>query len=210
MKNIIISAILLIAVCGSINAQGTNNEFEFDKTDFEMLFEKLGYHVFKFPVQQSKKQLFDIVFEEYRDGELESRVTVLEQTNASFGGMDLSAYLAPRMSEDRTDSVYFHRLYVERNDSLLTMTTKTHGFTTPIKFEVKDLGVGNVQARHDIKVEIDKNGVLQVEDEKLLLFYYANKSDEDILSCPAGMSKAQLIKAFHYTVFVSIVPIENR
>lgn len=210
MKNIIIATILLIAISSNLHAQGTNNDFDFDEIDFEVLFAKLGYNVFKFPVQQSKNQLFDIVIEEYRDGELESRQTVLEITNEAFGGWDLSAYLKPRMSESRTDSVYFHRFYVEQNDSLLTITTKTHGLNTPIKFDVKGLGTANVRARFETKEELAKNGVLKVEDEKLLLFYYANKSDEEMLSCPAGMSKEQLIKAFHYTVFVHIIPIESK
>ena len=43
-----------------LHAQGTNNDFDFDQTDFEFLFSKMGYGVFKFPISQSKDQIFDV------------------------------------------------------------------------------------------------------------------------------------------------------
>jgi hypothetical protein len=210
MKNLFLSLTLLLFLIPKVHAQGTNNDFEFDTEDFQFLFSKLGYGVFKFPVKQSKDQIFDIVIEEYEDGKLTQTQTAIETTNKAFEGygIDAKAYVIPRMDSTQLDSVYFHRFYSEETDTAVTINVKTHGLTVPVKFDVTNLAVGNVRAKYETKEEIDKNGFMEVEEKKLLLFFYANKDENKPLFCPAGLPKEKIIKQFDYSVFVYITPIE--
>jgi hypothetical protein len=191
-------------------AQGINNDFEFDQEDFNYVFKKLGYGVFKFPVRQSKSELFDFVLEEYRDRQLVKRHTVIETAQEAFKvvEVDVKDYMRPKLAEGVTDSVFLHRIYSERKDSTLTLFVKTHGVSSPIEFSVHDLSVGDIRARFEVKEELDAQGFLSVEDSKWLLFFYANKDPNEPLWCPAGLSKEQIVKQFYFAVFVSIEKLE--
>ncbi len=204
-------AFVVSVACFTITfAQGTNNDFPYDDTDLNFLFTKLGFGVFKFPVTQNKNQIIDFRVEEYRGGILIQSTTALEVASKALEafGIDAKAYAVPKMDSLQTDSVYFHRFYTERTDSLLTINVKSHGVSTPIKFDVKDLYVGNVRARFEIKEEIDEKGFLTVGNDKLLMFFYANNNENEALWCPAGMSKQKVIEQFYYAVFVTIIEDE--
>lgn len=212
MKKTTILLLLISSIFSLVSfGQGTNNDFDFDNTDLEFLFSKLGYGVFKFPVKQSKDQIFDIVVEEYREGELTNRKTVIEMTQEAFKdfGLDAKSYARPKMDSTQLDSVYFHRFYFEKSDSILKVHIKSHGITSPIEFDIKDLSLGDVRARYETKEEIDSIGYIDLYNEKkLLLLFYANKDPDLPLWCPAGLPVDQLKKKFYYTVFVYISELE--
>lgn len=84
----------------------------------------------------------------------------------------------------------------------------THGISAPMKFDITDLATANVRARYETKEEIDAKGRLEVTGEQLLLFFYANRDENEPLWCPAGMPKARVIDSFYYAVFVSVVAVD--
>lgn len=207
MQKSILPFLIFLLIASTSFGQGTNNDFDFDNQDLKFLFSKLGYGVFKFPVKQSRDQIFDIIVEEYRDGQLSSRKTAIEITAEAFKdfGIDAKKYAKPKMDSTMTDSVYFHRFYTERSDSILTVHVNTHGITTPIKFDIKDLSVGNVRARYETKEEIDSLGFMEVSDKKkVLILFYANKDPNKPLWCPAGLPLEEIKKRFYYATFVFI------
>lgn len=201
---------LSIALISTSYSQGTNNDFRYDDEDLKFLFEKMGFGTFKFPVKQSKNQIFDIVIEEYREGVLTNRQTAIEITNEAFKdyGLDAKKYAKPIMDSTQVDSTYFHRFYIERSDSLLTLHVKTHGISTPVKFDIKDLFASSFRARYETKEEIDSVGYLNLNGEdKILLLFYANNDPDMPLWCPAGLPIERIKERFYYTVFVYITEL---
>lgn len=210
-KTLSLGLIILFLCVNFGKSQGTNNDFDFDNEDFKFLFSKMGYGVFKFPVRQSKEQIFDIVVKEYRNGELTNRQTAIDVTQEAFKdfGIDAKRYARPKMDSTMTDSVYFHRFYVERNDSILTLHTKTHGLSVPIKFDITDLAVGDVRARYETKEEIDDKGFIEVDEgNNVLLLFYANEDHSLPLWCPAGLELEKIREQFYYSVFVYISEVD--
>ncbi|MEO1438527.1 MAG: hypothetical protein AAFV80_23510, partial [Bacteroidota bacterium] len=120
-------------------AQGTNNDFDYDQEDLSLLFDELGYSVFKFPVLQQRNEILDVVIEEYRNGELSDTRTAITEANAQFEpiGVDILPYVRPRMDSLQTDSVYLSRFYFHQSDTSLTVKVVTQGLTIPLEFEAK-------------------------------------------------------------------------
>lgn len=186
--------------------QGTNNDFDYDQADFNMLFKEMGFSVFKFPVKQERNEILDIVIEEYRNGSLHESQSAIAKAKKQFEdiGVDILPYVRPKMSENQTDSIYLTRFYFEKQDTSLSVKFSSHGLSMPLDFEVANLNVGSVRARFSTKEAIDEHGYLQVDGEETLIYFYGNLEEDKTLWCPAGLSKEQLIKKFDYVVFVDL------
>lgn len=206
MKSLMYTLLLISFMCTNALSQGINNDFDFDRQDFEYLFNKLGYGVFKFPITQSKEEVYDIIVEVYREGQLESKHTAIENAKEAFEdlGIDVLNYVKPDLDDNTTDSVFLHRFYTERKDSLLTINIQTHGLTTPVKLNISDLSSGDVRATYGSKEEIEEDGHMTIKDKTMLLYFYANKDQDQPLWCPAGLSAEQIAKKFYYAAFVYV------
>ena len=211
MKPLISLFVCSLFFINGICAQSTNNDFDYDQEDLRFIFSKLGFHAMKFPIKQQKEEVLDVVIEEYRGGNLISTKTAIGITNEQFKdyGIDAVGYATPKMKEGQKDSVYWHRIYAQNTDTLLTINVKTHGITVPMEFDVSDLTVANIRAVYETKEDIDKNSYLTVTGRRNLAFFYANNNPDQALFCPAGMPKENVIKSFYYAVFVSIEPYSN-
>lgn len=208
MKNLFCTIVCLLMCQCLLLSQGTNNDFDFDTEDLQFLFSKLGYEAFKFPVRQSSGELLDVYIEEYKDKQLSKRISVIDKTNEVFQqyGIDASAYVEPKLDSAQTDSVFWHRFYVEYSDTLVKLHVITHGLTVPVECSVSDLNTSNARALYDIKEKLDEQDYLTVDTATMLLFFYANSKENPLLTCPAGLSKEKIIEMYDYVVFVYIEP----
>ena len=188
----------------NLNAQGTNNTFDYDKEDLNVIFKELGISTFKFPVKQSTNQLFNIVIEEYEDKKMISSVSVIDDMKSRFEkiGIDAVSYFKPK-----TDSIYFHRFYFIEKDSTMKVRIKSHGIEVPKEFSLSGKSTFSFNAFNNLKLENDIS-YLEVDKPEILVYLYANSSNEKDkpLWCPSGLSKEQLLERFYYFIFISIEP----
>ena len=84
MKTIKLLGILLI-ISFKLYSQGSNNDFDYDNEDFNIIFRELGISAFKFPVQHNSNQIFDIVIEEYENKELIKKISIIDVSKVAFG-----------------------------------------------------------------------------------------------------------------------------
>jgi hypothetical protein len=190
-------------------SQGTNNDFDYDKEDFNVIFKELGISTFKFPIKQNPNQLFNIIIEEYENGELIKKISVIEDSKSAFEqyGIDALSYFKPKR-----DSVYFHRFYFFKNDSTIKIRVKTHGIETVKDFSLKGKSLYSINANNDIGSKLRDNQYIEVENEpEILLYLYANSVDENNkpLWCPNGLSKEKLLERFYYFIFITIEPYKE-
>ncbi len=208
MKKYILSIVISLITFGFVFGQGTNNDFNYDKEDLNFIFNKLGIFTFKIPVKQEKNEYIDFVIEEYKNGMPVGKQSLIDSIKSSltkFGG-DTMRFFKPKMDSLKRSSTNFHRFYMHRTDSTLGVTIKTHSITKPFKFNIENLGTGNVRATNAIYKEINKNGFLKVNKDKTLLFFYANKKEEQTLWCPSGLDKETLINRYYYCLFIIARP----
>ena len=202
MKTISIIVFSLIFTV-KLYSQGTNNNFDYDKDDFNVIFKELGISTFKFPIKQGSDQLLNIVFEEYEDKKLTKKISVIDDTKQTFeqiGVNGLSYFKAPQ------DSVYFHRFYFFKNDSTIKIRVKTHGIEMTKDFNFNGKSLYSINTYIDGS-KSESNLYTEIGDEpQILLFLYANSIDEKNkpLWCPNGLSKEQLLERFYYFIFISI------
>lgn len=187
-------------------SQGTNNDFDYDKEDLDMISKELGFHTFKFPVRQTNNQLFDFVIEEFENGKLLQTISVIDVAKEKFKkfGLDVSRYFQPKAE----DSVYFHRIYFQHHDTLMKVKIKTHGVGSEHEFSFSGKSTFDLRALYSVKTEIDSIGhiTLDVEKPKPLMFLYAIAADDKdgVLWCPAGAPKDKLIENFYYVIYISM------
>jgi len=202
----IMGMLLLFAV--KLNAQGTNNNFDYDTEDFNVIFKELGITTFKFPIKQNTNQLLNIIIEEYEDKKLLNSISVVDDTKSIFGefGIDATSYFKPEV-----DSIYFHRFYFIKKDSILRVRIKTHGIESNKEFSLSGKSTFSFNAFSNIKSEENIN-YLEIDEPELLVYLYANSSNEKDkpLWCPSGLSKEQLLERFYYFIFVSIEPYKEK
>ena len=195
-----ISLFLTFKLC----AQGTNNDFGYDKEDINVIFKELGISTFKFPIKQNTGQLVNIIFEEYENRELLQKISIIDDIRRAFEeiGVDGLSYFNPQK-----DSIYFHRFYFFKNDSIVKIRLKAHGVEAPKEFDLKGKSLYAINTDNGIDVSSKNDQYVEVGDEsKILLYLYANSIEEKDkpLWCPNGLSKEQLIERFHYFIFVSV------
>ncbi|MEM6265038.1 MAG: hypothetical protein AAGI38_21185 [Bacteroidota bacterium] len=194
-----------------IFAQGTNNPYEYDKEDFDLILKELGVSIFKFPVQQSSSNLYDVVVEEYEKNKLISTQSLFTITKESFASIDLDPTGYSKMEKD---SIYWARFFIKVEDTAVVIRPKMHGVSGNMSFDFSGKSNYSLRALFTVKEQIDSLGHVAVNQEAPLLFLYANNktADEQTLFCPAGIPKKQLIKRFHYVLFVSLVelPMEEK
>jgi hypothetical protein len=201
MKTKLILLTVLFIPCFSFS-QGLNNDFDYDKEDLNTILKEIGFVTFKFPVRQDTTQLCDFVIEEYLNGKLVSEKSVITAAQKKFDeyGIDWTKYFKPKK-----DSIYFHRFYFIKNDTAVTVRLKSHGYSTIEKLDNLGLSLFDLRALEAIKAEIDSVGYVKLNKPKDLIFLYANKSDsKEPLWCPSGLPKKEVIKRFHYVLFISI------
>jgi len=207
LKTIIIIGFLL-AFAVNLNAQGTNNNFDYDKEDFNVIFKELGITTFKFPIKQSANQLLNIVIEEYEDKKMLNSISVIDEAKSLFGqfGIDATSYFKPK-----ADSIYFHRFYFVVKDSTVKIRVKSHGFEFPKEFSLSGKSTFSFNAFSNFKSE---NNITYLEADKpeVLVYLYANSlSEKDKpLWCPSGLTKEQLLERFYYFIFVSVEPYKEK
>jgi len=184
-------------------SQGTNNDFKFDETDFNIIFRTLGINTFKFPVKQSSKQLFNIIIEEYENGKQIKRNSLIDETKENFGkfGIDGTTYF--RVNKD---SIYFHRFYFSKQEDFINLLIKSHGIESKYKFNLQGKSAYSFNTYTETSLEIEKNDYLVINENKILLYIYGNSSkvSDSPLLCPSGVNKSNLIKNFYYLVFIEI------
>jgi hypothetical protein len=197
----IMGMFLLFSV--NLSAQGLNNNFDYDKEDFNVIFKELGITTFKFPVKQSVNQIFNIVIEEYEDKKLMNSVSVIDDMKGELEkiGMDAISYFKPK-----ADSIYFHRFYFIEKDSTLKVRIKSHGIELSKEFSLSGKSTFSFSA-FDI-FTLENNSCLEIDKPEILVYLYANSSNEKDkpLWCPSGLSKEQLLERFYYLIFISIEP----
>ena len=204
MKAIKLIGILLICTF-NLYSQGTNNDFDYDKEDLNVIFKELGISTFKFPIKQSHDQLLNIIIEEYENKELIKKISVIEDVKNGFeqSGLDGLSYFKPE-----TDSVYFHRFYFFKDDSTVKIRVKTHRIEfEPPKFSFEGKSLYGINTNGDTGSELRNNPYIEIGDEpEILLYLYANSAEEKDkpLWCPNGLSKEQLLENFYYFIFITI------
>jgi hypothetical protein len=195
--------ILLILFSGNIFSQGTNNNFKFDDTDFNIIFKTLGISTFKFPVKQSTNQLFNIIIEEYENGTQINRTSLIDEIKEKFGkfGMDGTTYF----KVDR-DSVYFHRFYFSKQDDSVNLLIKSHGIESKHKFNLQGKSTFSYNAYTETSLGIEEKGYLEINENKTLLYIYANSTEnaDRPLLCPSGLKKSDLVKSYYYLVIIEM------
>ena len=200
---------ILLVFAFQLNAQGTNNNFDYDKDDFNVIFKELGITTFKFPIKQGTDQLLNIVLEEYENKELIKKVSVIDDVKQSFGqiGINGLSYFKPE-----NDSTYFHRFYFFKNDSTMKIRMKTHGIELEKVFNFEGKSLYSINTDGSIGDELRKNQYIAFKNENsILLYLYANSLNEKDkpLWCPNGLSKEQLLERFYYFVFISVEPYKE-
>jgi hypothetical protein len=199
---------MFLAFAANLNAQGTNNNFEYDNTDMNVIFKELGITTFKFPIKQTTDQMLNIVIEEYEDKKILNSISIIDDAKNIFGsiGIDADTYFRPKK-----DSVYFHRFYFIEKDSIIKIRTKTHGFENSKSFSLIGKSTFSFNAFSNFKSENDKN-YLEIDEPEILVYMYANSSnDKDKpLWCPSGLSKEQLLDRFYYFIFISVEPYKDK
>ncbi|WP_133356254.1 hypothetical protein [Seonamhaeicola sediminis] len=186
-------------------SQGANNDFEYDKTDLESITKELGFYIFKFPVKQNSKQLYDIEIEEFENGQMINNISLIKDTKGKFKkyGIEASNYFIPKKD---SDSIYFHRFYFHKKDSLISLKIKSHGMESKYDFSLAGKSTLDLSAIYTAKDEIDSLGFIKIEHTKPLMFLYANseKDKEEPLWCPSGIKKEDLVKRFYYVILISM------
>jgi len=202
----IIGVLLFFAV--KLNAQGTNNKFDYDEEDFNVIFKELGIITFKFPVKQNANQLLNIVIEEYEDKKLLNSISVIDEAKKTFGqfGIDATSYF-----KSKADSIYYHRFYFIAKDSTMRVRIKSHGFEMPKEFSLSGKSTFSFNAFSNFKKE-DNIRFLEADNPEILVYLYANSLDDKDkpLWCPSGLTKEQLLERFYYFIFVSIEPYKEK
>lgn len=205
MKPIIFLFLLFISNPLFVFSQGINNDFEYDETDIKVITQALGFYTFKFPVSQTGKHLYDIVIEEFENGKMITNHSLINDTKQKFlkHGVNATNYFYPSKNKD---SVYFHRFYFHKQDTLMSLKIKSHGIESKYDFNFNRKSTYNLSAFYSAKSEIDSLGYMNVEQNKPLMFLYANseKTKEQPLWCPSGITKDNLISKFYYVIFISI------
>lgn len=205
-----ISKILIVISFISLNyingySQGTNNDFEYDKVDLNVIAKELGIQTFKFPIEQKENQIIDFVITQYENGKLKRKISIVDELKKTFEryGIDGKKYLKPN---DKLESPYFHRFYFIERDSVMELRIKTHGAEKPIKFNFENLSTHNSRAHNSTKFETDSLGYLKLNNNKnkKLAFLYANSENElsKPLNCPSGLSKEKIVDLFYYAIFI--------
>jgi len=211
MKNIL-TITLLLFVSGLAFSQGINNDFDYDKEDLNFIFNKLGFNTFKLPIKQEQNKYLDFVIEEYRNGKLVQKISLIDSIKVSLSkwyGDETMNFFKPELDSLKKDSIYFHRFYFHNKDSILDLSIKTHKITKLLKFNIDDLGLVSVRAIYAINEEIKKNGFIQVDTGKVILFLYANNKNKQILLCPSGLDKKTLIDRYDYCLFIIVKPYKQ-
>jgi len=208
MKSVKLTVFFLILSL-RLFAQGTNNAFDYDATDFNVILKELGISTFKFPIKQDADQLLNIVLEEYENKELIKKVSVIDDVKQSFVeiGIDGLSYFKPK-----NDSTYFHRFYFFKNDSTMKIRMKTHGIELEKVFAFEGKSLYSINTDGSIGDELRENQHVEFNNEsKILLYLYANSVNEKDkpLWCPNGLSKEQLLERFYYFIFISIEPYKE-
>ena len=207
LKVVCIMGMLLVFTL-KLNAQGTNNKFDYDEVDFNVIFKELGITTFKFPVKQNANQLLNIVIEEYEDKKLLNSISVIDEAKKSFGqiGIDATSYFKPE-----ADSIYYHRIYFISKDSTVRVRIKSHGFEMPREFSLSGKSTFSFNAFSNFKNE-NNIRFLEVNNPEILMYLYANSLDEKNkpLWCPSGLTKEQLLERFYYFIFISIEPYKEK
>ena len=186
-------------------SQGTNNDFEYDKVDLNVITKELGIQTFKFPIEQKENQIIDFVITQYENGKLKKKISIVDELKKTFEryGIDEKKYLKPN---DSLESPYFHRFYFIKRDSIMELRIKTHGAEKPIKFNFENLSTYNSRAHNSTKFETDSLGYLKLNNNKnkKLAFLYANSKNEPNkpLNCPSGLSKENIVELFYYAIFI--------
>jgi hypothetical protein len=186
----------------SVFSQGTNNDFDYDEKDLNIIFSELGFTTFKYPIRQDTNQIFDFVIEEFKNGDLISSRSIIDYTKDQFKkyGLDPINYF-----QVKKDSVYLHRFYFIKRDTALIIKVNTHGVTALQNIKTLGQATFDLRTQFEIKTEIDSLGYIECDKQKDLLFLYANApNDKEPLWCPAGMPREMVIKKFYYVLFVSI------
>jgi hypothetical protein len=199
---------VLLAFAINLNAQGSNNNFDYDREDFNVIFKELGITTFKFPIKQSTNQLLNIVIEEYEDKKMLNSISVIDEAKSLFGQIE---YDATTFFKPEADSIYFHRFYFVVKDSTVKVRVKSHGFEFPKEFSLSGKSSFSFNAFRNFKSE---NNITYLEADKpeVLVFLYANSLNEKNkpLLCPSGLSKEQLLERFYYFIFVSVEPYKEK
>ena len=200
---------VLLVFAFKLNAQGTNNNFDYDKDDFNVILKELGITTFKFPIKQDTAQLINIVLEEYENKELIKKISVIDDVKHSFSqiGIDGLSYFKPK-----NDSTYFHRFYFFKNDSTMKIRVKTHGVELEKVFNFEGKSLYSINTEGSIGDELRENQHIEFKNEnRILLYLYANSLNEKDkpLWCPNGLSKEQLLERFYYFIFIFIEPYKE-
>ncbi|TBN00441.1 hypothetical protein EYD45_14330 [Hyunsoonleella flava] len=205
MKSKTFLFLLTFSIPFCLFSQGTNNDFEYDKTDLESITSELGFYTFKFPVEQNSQQIYDIVIEEFENGQMINKISLVKDTKEKFKkyGIEASNYLVPKKD---SDSIYFHRFYFHKKDSLISLKIKSHGIGSKHDFSLTGKSTFDMSAIYSAKEEIDSLGFIKIEHTKPLMFLYANseKEKEEPLWCPSGIEKEDLVKRFYYVILISM------
>jgi len=195
--------LMLMIIFSSITvfSQGNNNKLPYDNEDFKSIFESLGLATFKFPIKQTSEDLFDIIVEEYRAGDLKKTTSTINRAIELFNpyGIDGLGYF-----KVEKDSVYLHRFYFHEKDTVLQLDVKLHGFSMRMNFSLTNTSTFNYNALGF--EEIDSIGYLEIENSKELFYMYGNSDKESdmVLQCSNGLSKQQLIKMYNHLIILTV------
>lgn len=189
-------------------SQGFNNDFKHDEEDIKTISKLLGINTFKFPIKQDTSQICDIIVEEFKNGKLLKKSSLIDEDRKKMKEMDLWDPINDYKPTVKEDSVYFRRFYFQKKQNILEMLTRASGAEQSKKFALDNLSVFDISAFHEVVDEIVKQKYIILNKQlKPILFVYGNsdsQKDKDILNCPTGLPKEIIVKKFHYVTFISI------
>jgi hypothetical protein len=214
MKTLKLLIIILLINLNYISgySQGTNNDFEYDKEDLNVIAKELGIQAFKFPIEQKKDELIDIIIEQYENKKLIKKLSIIDEYKKAFEkyGIDGVKYFKP---DGNFESPFFHRFYFIKRDSIMEIKIKTHGVEKTIKFNFENLSLYDTRAHNSTMFEIDSLGYLKLNNSKnkKLMFLYANSKNEQNkpLNCPSGLPKENIVDLFYYAIFIELKKYET-
>ena len=186
----------LISICtfllGSVLsfAQGDNNQFNFDKEDFQNIFEEQGIHTFKYPIDVKNGDYVNFEIETYFKGKLVDAQSMKEALDEVFGG-DTRSYIS-----SRKDTTILYRLYFFEIEDSIKVKIASPGAKLPFKVSSYGIKYFSSNSRTD-KIE-------QLLSRTELAFLYGNINGK--VDCTTGAPLSTLLKEVDFLMMVYASP----
>lgn len=200
MKCITIVSLLLLPWL--TQAQGLNNDFDFDQKDIAELFQQEQIEVYKFPIIFEKQvSTFNYIFYYYKDGQLVDSANYLEALKAQLPpSVDLSAYLPH--TDDSSENLF--RVYIKYDTDKAAITLRLNGFSTNQAFDFGQTIKGSRAMIEKSALATGKSPIV-LKRTRLLTIYGIHDGE---LHCAMEDTNDELKKRMNELIVLYIEPIK--